>query len=80
MKKMKKIWNKIKHWCCKVGLCNLNKCACDCHEQPKGRSKAYYPTTTHPTAKTELTKVKAPVSKDAPQKKTAGWRDGPTPN
>jgi hypothetical protein len=48
---MKKIWNKIKHWCCKVGLCNLNKCGCDCHDKPKGRSKAYYPT---PTAKTVL--------------------------
>jgi len=29
---MKKLWKKFKHWCCKVGLCNLNKCKCDCHE------------------------------------------------
>ena len=41
---MKKIWKKIKHWLCKVGLCNLDKCKCNCHEHPKGRSKAYYPT------------------------------------
>ena len=25
-------WGKrIKHWFCKVGLCNLNSCNCDCH-------------------------------------------------
>ena len=24
-------WRKIKHWLCKVGLCNLDKCNCDCH-------------------------------------------------
>lgn len=41
---MKKIWKKFKHWCCKTGLCNLDKCGCDCHDKPKGRSKAYYPT------------------------------------
>jgi len=41
---MKKIWKKFKHWCCKAGLCNLDKCGCDCHDKPKGRSKAYYPT------------------------------------
>jgi len=22
---------KIKHWFCKVGLCNLSSCNCDCH-------------------------------------------------
>ena len=42
MQKMKKLWKKLKHWCCKVGLCNLDKCNCDCHDHPKGRSKAYY--------------------------------------
>ena len=25
--------NKIVHWLCKVGLCNLDKCKCDCHEK-----------------------------------------------
>ena len=37
-------WRKIKHWLCKVGLCNLDKCVCDCHDNPKGRSKAYFAT------------------------------------
>tara|TARA_Y100000593_G_scaffold95087_1_gene199407 strand:+ start:4380 stop:4667 length:288 start_codon:yes stop_codon:yes gene_type:complete len=23
---------KIKHWFCKVGLCNLDKCKCGCHK------------------------------------------------
>jgi hypothetical protein len=23
---------KIKHWSCSVGLCNLDKCKCECHE------------------------------------------------
>jgi len=41
---MKNLWKQFKHWCCKVGLCNLNKCSCTCHDKPKGRSKAYYPT------------------------------------
>jgi len=54
---MKKIWNKIKHWCCKVGLCNLDKCNCDCHESPKGRSKAYYPTVKETRAKVRAKKV-----------------------
>lgn len=27
-----KLGKKIKHWFCKVGLCNLNKCKCDCHK------------------------------------------------
>ncbi len=35
-KKLKKIYLKIKHWCCKVGLCNLDSCNCNCHEgEPK---------------------------------------------
>ena len=25
-------WRKIKHWLCKVGLCNLDSCTCDCHK------------------------------------------------
>lgn len=33
------LWEKIKHWFCKVGLCNLNKCKCGCH--CKGRSAAW---------------------------------------
>ena len=52
---MKKIWKKFKHWCCKAGLCNLDKCGCDCHCKPKGRSKAFYPTVEKknpPTAET----------------------------
>jgi hypothetical protein len=72
---MKKLWKKIKHWCCKVGLCNLDKCVCDCHEQPKGRSKAYYKTTTPPPLK-----AKASTPEKAPKKKNRSWRDGPTPN
>jgi hypothetical protein len=32
MKMLKKIYLKIRHWCCKVGLCNLDSCGCDCHE------------------------------------------------
>ncbi len=39
-----KWWIKFKHWLCKVGLCNLDKCSCDCHDNPKGRSKAYFAT------------------------------------
>ena len=23
---------KIKHWLCKIGICNTKKCDCDCHE------------------------------------------------
>ena len=30
---LKKVWNKARHWCCKVGLCNLNKCGCKCHKK-----------------------------------------------
>ena len=33
------LWKKIKHWLCDVGLCNLDKCACNCH--CKGRAGAY---------------------------------------
>ena len=70
-KTLKKIWNKFVHWCCKVGLCNLDKCACDCHGHPKGRSKAYYPTvkvkaevrTTLPHAKAVIEKHNAPSTK-----------------
>lgn len=32
MKMLKKIYSKIRHWCCKVGLCNFDSCNCDCHE------------------------------------------------
>ena len=32
MKILKKIYSKIRHWCCKVGLCNFDSCGCDCHE------------------------------------------------
>jgi len=43
---MKKIYLKIKHWLCKVGLCNLDKCKCDCHEDaPKYK---YYHQTLSP--------------------------------
>ena len=35
-------WIKVRHWLCNWGLCNLDKCSCDCH--PRGRSKAYFPT------------------------------------
>jgi hypothetical protein len=47
---------KIKHWLCRVGLCNLDKCNCDCHdsedgdfgerkaeEPPKARKKVFDP-------------------------------------
>jgi len=39
-----KWWRKIKHWLCSVGLCNLNKCSCDCHGdcRCKGRAAAYH--------------------------------------
>ena len=26
-------WGKIiKHWLCKIGICSLDKCKCDCHK------------------------------------------------
>ena len=56
---MKKIWKKFKHWCCKVGLCNLDKCNCNCHENPKGRSKAYYPTIKEARVKARAKKAVA---------------------
>jgi hypothetical protein len=65
-KRLKKIWNKFVHWCCKVGLCNLDKCACDCHGHPKGRSKAFYPTTLKEakvTVKADTTELKKVVEK-----------------
>ena len=31
LKVLKSVWKKIKHWCCKVGLCNLDKCQNDIH-------------------------------------------------
>ena len=55
---MKNLWKKFKHWCCKVGLCNLDKCNCDCHETPKGRSKAYYPTVKQARAKAKAKQQK----------------------
>jgi hypothetical protein len=70
---MKKIWNKIKHWCCKVGLCNLDKCKCDCHGHPRGRSKAYYPTVKEKkvVVKTDaVEKVKLLEKHNAPSTKT----------
>jgi hypothetical protein len=24
-------WKKFRHWLCDVGLCNLDKCKCNCH-------------------------------------------------
>tara|TARA_Y100000310_G_scaffold337327_1_gene424133 strand:+ start:68 stop:334 length:267 start_codon:yes stop_codon:yes gene_type:complete len=27
------LWKKIKHWFCKVGLCNFDKCKCTCHKK-----------------------------------------------
>lgn len=24
---------KAKHWCCKVGLCRMDTCKCDCHDK-----------------------------------------------
>jgi len=27
-----KLWKKIKHWFCSVGLCNLDKCESDHHK------------------------------------------------
>ena len=57
---IKKIWNKIKHWCCKVGLCNLDKCSCDCHDKPRGRSKAYFTTIKESRAKKIETKKATP--------------------
>jgi len=49
-------WKKFKHWLCKVGLCNFDKCKCDCHceDKPEGRSKAYYPTAVKPGPKMPL--------------------------
>ena len=32
---IKKWWKKFKHWLCKVGLCNFDKCKCDCHCEDK---------------------------------------------
>ena len=35
MNLIQKITNKLKkitHWCCGIGLCNLDKCKCKCHE------------------------------------------------
>jgi hypothetical protein len=26
-------WARFVHWCCKVGLCNLDKCKCKCHRK-----------------------------------------------
>ena len=46
---------KIKHWLCRAGLCNFDKCKCDCHEEvalkeeasaeeaPKSRKKVFNP-------------------------------------
>ena len=30
---LKKIFNKARHWVCKVGLCTLDKCGCLCHKE-----------------------------------------------
>ena len=27
------LWRRLKHWVCKVGLCNFDKCKCDCHDK-----------------------------------------------
>jgi len=29
----KRMWQKINHWFCKIGLCNLDKCKCACHQK-----------------------------------------------
>ena len=29
---MKKLWKRFKHWFCKVGLCNLDKCKSSYHK------------------------------------------------
>ena len=52
-------WKKFKHWLCKVGICNLDKCKCDCHcgDKPEGRSKAYYPTAVNPGPEKPPTKA-----------------------
>ena len=60
---MKNLWKKFRHWCCKVGLCNLNKCNCDCHKSPKRRSKAYYPTIKETRSKKAKVKKAASVAK-----------------
>ena len=36
-KKIARAWNKFKHWFCNVGLCNINKCKCFCHEKNEDR-------------------------------------------
>jgi len=28
-----KLGKKIKHWFCKIGLCNIDKCKCCCHDR-----------------------------------------------
>jgi len=28
-----KLWRRLRHWFCKVGLCNFDKCKCDCHDK-----------------------------------------------
>ena len=38
-RKIKGWWKKFKHRLCSVGLCNLDKCKCNCH--CKGRSAAW---------------------------------------
>jgi|LULM01.1.fsa_nt_gb hypothetical protein len=34
---LKKTWKKIKHWTCKVGLCNIETCKCFCHTKEKNK-------------------------------------------
>jgi ATP-dependent Clp endopeptidase proteolytic subunit ClpP len=29
---LKKVLNKARHWICKVGMCTLDKCGCECHK------------------------------------------------
>ena len=44
-RKIKGWWKKFRHWLCDVGLCNLDKCKCNCHCKCgchcKGRSAAW---------------------------------------
>ena len=32
---LKKAFDKARHWCCGVGLCNMDKCKCKCHNDSK---------------------------------------------
>ena len=67
-KKIKKLWKRFVHWCCKAGLCNLNKCKCKCH--CKGRSAAYY-SCKDEIVESKKDEVTLPVK--------SHWTDDPPP-